>query len=291
MPLLPSSEILTSSLFSWEDESGQTQTLDVDVVMAAVDRRTAKMTDHVVEDGSVITDHVVVMPESISLDLTVTQTPIGPAGMVKGPISISWETNDLVRASYPLKVEPSRFVPGGFLALSSPLRSAVTEAGNALLRTVGLGGPASPNGYAGHALQKGVKSGQAQVHQVIEQGDLVSRAHDKLVGILDRKLPVSVSFKGRLYLNYILTEVTLTQAAGCGRFHVEARALRVVQGTPVQLPNPADFRAQKQQQKGGKGGTTPDPDPTKQATSDWLRLSEGAGDFFSKAFFGSGATP
>lgn len=214
----------TSSLFTWTDESGTEHTLDVDVVSSGVDERMAQLTDHVVETGATITDHVVINPETLSLELVVTQTPVN-------------EVDGFGRSNLELDVRPSQFVPGGYLALSSGLRSAVT----------GLFEAAGSPPTAVNTLQS-----------TDGDKDRVSDAHDALIRILQGALLVTVTFKGRIYEEYLLTRVTLTSNPGefgMGRFSVDARAFRTVTGATAQLPDPADFRALPKAKTGNKPAT------------------------------------
>lgn len=281
-----SSEALADSLFSWVDKVGNTQTLNVDVVMSLTDKRTVKLTDHTVEDGSVITDHAIIMPESISFELVVSQTPIGGPGMKRGSVDVSFEGRALGAESYPLDVRKSQFQPGGFLLLSSGLRDIKSS-------LIGRDQPVTK--YNGSTLDKTSGSVKAIVAVATTPSDLVNGAHDRLVEILQNLQRVTISFKGRLYIDYLLTEVELTHAAGqvgMGRFKCSARTINTVTGTSVKLPDPADFRATPQKNKGNKASTTPDPDPAKLASVAPSRAAagvdslsadnEGAGDFFNK---------
>lgn len=259
-----SSEVIAQSLFSWLDDAGNTNTLDVDVVMATTDKRTAKLTDHVVEDGSVITDHVVIMPESLTLELVVSQTPIKAEGFAPAPVNLNASAQKLDIKQYPIDVRPSQFQPGGFLFLSSGLRSLVSNV--PLLGALLGGGSKSVSSMQGSAANVAASSFSVQTLQATTPADRVIAVHDQLIDILDNVLLVTVSFKGRLFVDYLLTEVELQQTAGkagIGKFRVEARAFRTVTGTTVQLPDPADFRALPNTNKGNKAGTTPDPDPSK----------------------------
>lgn len=214
----------SASLFTWNDEAGVEHTLDVDVVSSAVDERTATLTDHSVETGAVITDHVVVHPETLTLELAVTQTPVFVRKGEQG----------FQLANMSLDVRPSQFVPGGFLALTSGVRSAVTS----LLGAAVEGGPVA-----------------TKVLQATQPVDRVNDVHDHLIRILQGALPVTVNFKGRIYEDYLLTRVTLTSNPGefgMGRFSVDLRAFRTVTGEVVTLPNPADFRVLPKASKGNK---------------------------------------
>lgn len=259
----------TDSLFSWEDESGQTQTLDVDVVMAVSDKRQAKLTDHVVETGVVITDHVVIQPESLSMELLVTQTPFTGT---KTSVPVDAPASALKAKSYPLDVRPSEFVPGGFFLLTQGLQTVAASAANALLGAAGAG-----QQMQGHERTDVTTKLTAQVVQG-DDADRVADVHDKLVEILNGAMPVTVSFKGRLYVGYLLEEVELTHAAGkfgAGTFKVKARALNTVDAATAALPNPADFRAKAAVAKGNKPSKTPDPDPKKSMKSALAHTADG----------------
>lgn len=258
-----SSESPADSLFSWLDVSGNLNTLDVDVVMTSSDKRTAKLTDHVVETGSVITDHVIIMPEELSLELVVTQTPTEGVGFSRGGLTLTADGRALSPTTYPLAVRPSQFQPGGFLLLSSGLRS--------ILSSILPGGPASA------AIAQGSRSeaitttiGPTGILQADTPIDRVGDTHDTLIEIMNGALLVTVSFKGRLYADYLLTSVELKNEAGkfgCASFSVDARAFRTVTGVRVQLPDPADFRALPASKKGNKPTKAGDPDPTKKGKS------------------------
>jgi hypothetical protein len=259
----------TDSLFSWEDESGTTQTLDVDVVMAAADKRTAKVTDHVVETGVVISDHVVIQPESLSMELLVTQTPFTGTQV---SIGIDAPSSKLVSKNYPLDVRPSEFVPGGFFLLTQGVQAVVASVANALLGAAGAG-----TQMKGSERQETSAKLTAQVIQG-DNADRVADVHDKLIEILNGAMPVTVSFKGRLYVDYLLEEVELTHAAGkfgAGTFKVKARALNTVDAATAALPDPADFRAKAAVPKGNKPSTTPDPDPKKSMKSALAHTADG----------------
>lgn len=256
------SEAIADSLFSWLDAAGNTHTLDADVVMSTADKRTAQLTDHVVETGAVVTDHIVIRPEQLNFELLVTQTPMSGPNMVVRPLPIEVAGNALEPATHNINVRKSQFQPGGFLFLSTGVRAAVTSLFG--------GGEEIPSTFKGSAVARRASTVQVSTLQANAPTDHVNTAFDTLVEIMNTGLLVTVSFQGRLYLDYLLTSVELTQGpgeAGCGRFKVEARAFRVVTGVNVELPDPADFRALPKQTKGNKAAKTPDPDPKKRGRS------------------------
>lgn len=250
------------NLFSWVDAAGNTNVLNVDIVMTTEDERVAKLTDHVVETGAVVTDHIVIQPESLALELLVTQTPMGGPGMTMQPLALEVGVADRQTDTHRIEVRQSQFQPGGFLLVSSGLQSVT----NFLLRRETV----TPQEFVGSNVVEKFSSLQARTLQSLAPADRVNQAFDTLIGIMNSGLLVTVSFKGRLYVDYLLTSVGLSQGkgeAGCGRFRVRARAFRTVTGQDVQLPDPADFRSLPKQTKGNQPGKTPDPDPTKRGRS------------------------
>lgn len=259
------SDAIAASLFSWLDAAGNVNTLDVDVVMSTTDKRTAQLTDHVVETGSVVTDHIVLRPETLNFELLVTQTPMFGPDVAVTQLPISVRTNELTRARLAIKVRPSQFQPGGFLALTTGLRSVIASV---------LGGAETPSTAQGSTVNQQTQTLQASVLQAPQDIDRVARAFDTLVKILNTGLLVTVSFKGRIYPNYVLTTVELSQGrgeSGCGRINVELRSFRTVKGIDVVLPDPADFRALPKNTKGNTPTVTPSPDPSKKAKSLFAR--------------------
>jgi hypothetical protein len=257
---MSTSEAISDSLFSWLDAAGNVNTLDVDVVMTTNDKRVARLTDHVVETGSVVTDHIVLQPESLSFEIIVTQTPIRTGnGFAQASVSLDIAGRRLEPAQVPIRIPKSRFQPGGFLLLSSGLRSVVSDLFGGASDT-----PSTMQGSRSVETRSTISA--ANVLQATNPVDRVNDTFDTLVEILNTGLLVTVSFKGRLYNDYLLTTVELTQGkgeAGMGRFKVEARAFLAVTGVNVVLPDPADFRALPKLAKGNAPTKTPDPDPTK----------------------------
>jgi hypothetical protein len=264
------SEAIADSLFSWLDAAGNTNTLDVDVVMATSDKRTAKLTDHVVETGAVVTDHIVIMPEEVTFELVMTQTPFAGSnapGFAMGGMQVSANGRQLTPGTNSISVRKSQFQPGGFLLLSSGLRSVISSV---------FGGESTPSQASGSRSTETTTTLSANVLQSSSPIDRVNETHDTLVEVMNTGLLVTISFRGRLYLDYLLTSVELSQGpgeGGMGRFMVALRAFRTVTGVNVVLPDPTDFRALPQVKKGNVPAKTPDPDPTKAvAKSDLKRI-------------------
>lgn len=255
MPL----ESESNSLFAWSDASGTFRQLDVDVVMSSDDTREAKKTEHTVEDGSIITDHLVVLPEKVSFKLIVTQTPIVESeDFAPTQAEISTTQATLESQQYPLEVRPSQFRPGGFLLLSRGVQAAVAEVSQALLGGSGL----SATALEGRKVSKYSVQYSPQVLRATNGPiDRVNTVHSQLVEILNQRLPVTVSFKGRPYEDYHLLQVTLSERPGkfgSAELDVSLEKLDIVSGETVQLPDPADFKARPKKKVGNKSSKAKD---------------------------------
>jgi len=64
------------SVFSYTDDLGELQYFEVDVDLSRSHRFEATLAESPIEDGTPVTDHVVIGPWELSLELLVTDTPI-----------------------------------------------------------------------------------------------------------------------------------------------------------------------------------------------------------------------
>lgn len=214
---------MATEIFTWEDDARATHSLIADIVLGSKDERTSEATDHPVENGADITDHVRQLPDRLTLEIGQTQTPIEP---------IEGFSDQQVE----LQVRKSLFQPGGLLAVTS----AVGAAADAIVGAI--------TGKKDDVLKTLVLVADSEV-------DRVNEAHDKLIEVKQKAYPVTFTFKGRVYPNFLVTMVGLSRnagEAGFGRFTVEARSFRTVETGAAELPDPADLRAKAASKRGKK---------------------------------------
>jgi hypothetical protein len=201
------------SLVQWEDAAGVLHLLDADLVLTAADERTSEATEHAIETGATISDHVIQKPNRMVLQIAQTQTPI------VAPDS------RFAERPHQLEIRESEFRPGGLLALTSAARSFVS----------GLFGGA-PGAIVVHTL-----SAETPV-------DRVNELHDELIDLQQRAQLITVAYRGRRHPDQLITRVTLTHEppAGLGKFAVELIQIRSVATRAAlgedALPDPADLR-------------------------------------------------
>jgi hypothetical protein len=208
----------------WEDDNGEKHAINVDLVKTHEDERTATVTSHPVERGAAISDHVIHDPDKLTLEIAQTQTPLpSPAfenAVWDEPVGFSTKT-------VTLDVRKSLFKPGGLLAVTRGIEGVISSG----LSALGLGSEE--------------ESAKVTVFQSDEPVDRIGELHDQLISIKEKSRFCTVTFRGRVYPNYIVTKVGWSSApgeAGIGRFKLELQSVRLVTNATAELPDPASLR-------------------------------------------------
>ena len=170
--------------------------LTADVVTDVSAAHTAEVTQFPVEDGSVISDHVLVQPPTVAFEFAQSKQSLRDA--------------DLEWKQAPINVRESQFQPEGLLALTMAAGAAV----GALTNAIGL---TSSNTLKTYTLT--AKTPKDRIHEM----------HDKLVGAIGKF--VAFSYQGLVLSNYMLTGVKYNRTnkeAGLCRFQLEAVHVDIV---------------------------------------------------------------
>ncbi len=231
-------------ILSWVDESETRHVVDVDVVPSHTDDRTADVTSHPIEKGANINDHIIQQPDRLTLEIAQTQTPfITPT---RSDIAFSKPAGFSVK-NVKLEVQPNAFRPGGLFFLTQAAGAAVGALTNALGLTSATAAPS--------------------VNVIVSDGpkDRIGDLHDALIKVKSEGRFCTVTFRGRIYPNYICTKVswkTQKGEAGLGRFTIELQSINVVETATADLPNPASLRLKPVQTstKPAKSVGNPKPD-------------------------------
>lgn len=204
-------------LIVWEDDLGQNHVVNADVVVSLSDTQRADVTGHAIEDGTEVVDHIIQQPDEISITLAHSNTPI-------------LEDEDFKLKQFELDVVKSTFKPQGLFAITSGVTAAVG----------GLLGKINP-------LKVYTLQSDSQVNRIAD-------LHDALIEVKRNGYLCTITFKGRLYVDFVFTRVVLSYEqgkGGLGNFQIEARNVRTVKTKNVEgLPDPADLRAKEQKKKG-----------------------------------------
>lgn len=221
-----------------------------DVVVSEDHERTTEVTDHTVEEGASITDHVRPNPDRVTLAVFVSNTPIRSA--------------DAQLLPYVLDIpQPGQ---GGFLA-----------GGTSAL----LGAAAAAIGLAkSYPTQL-----TANVLQFIGDTDYVQQAYDTLTGLRDTATLLSVVTPRQTYTDMVIERIAMHRDKDTGTsatFEIEFRQIRIVSSNIVDAPLPSIPKAAPLVNK-GKLDPTPATGP-KQSV-----LAKGGSDTLGPNFLGGPA--
>jgi len=216
-------------LLLWKDDQGNLHAIGVDAVKTHSDERTAQVTQHPVEDGADVSDHVIHNPDVVTFEIMHSDTPIDPVWT-----SMTDQNSPFRVQSMTLDVRESLFQPGGLLAVTRAVGGAI----NAGLNAIGLG-----------SSELETKVNVLRTDQVIDRiGDL----HTRLIDLKQNARRVTFTYRGRVYPDFIVRRVswaTMPGEVGLGRFTIEAQSVRTVRTGTAELPDPESLRLKPAVQK------------------------------------------
>jgi hypothetical protein len=262
----------TPDVFLWKDESNTYHVLPVDLVSEHDDTRAAEVTSFPVERGANINDHIIQQPDLLTLEVCQTQTPFPtpsrPGSMFAAPRGFTTKSvrlnirRNLYRApvSEELKVQPNAFQPGGLLAVTSAVGAGV----GALTNAIGLTKPPGALRTQPTMKEPVTPAIDVAVFQADSPIDRIGELHDQLIQIKQNGRFCKITFRGRVYPDYLLKSVKWTSAkgqVGLGRFALEFQSLRIVENAVAKLPDPSSLRLKpaKVQARPPKDGGDPAP--------------------------------
>jgi hypothetical protein len=205
--------------------------LVADLLQEATITDSSELTQYAIEDGSIIVDHVIRQPRTLTLKLVQTETPIvETTGFALALQTLSYEARPDGTQTATVPVRQSEFRPAPLLALSAAVRSLLFG-----------GGPPKELRVTGLQSDKPLTTRELKVH-VLSAGaplDRVNAFHDALIDLLETATPVLVTVKGNSYIDLVLIGVTRTDAggqAGKASFSVELKQIATVETKTVDLP-------------------------------------------------------
>jgi hypothetical protein len=237
----------------------QIGTIWIDVSVREHHALDAEVTDHPVEQGADISDHIRVNPETLQIDGIVTNQPLElPGSHLDGvrsdpsPIVLGVPTSTLGSRPVTIEGEPSLGDAG--------LIPGVGQAA-AVLGALGLEVRSRRQfGTVQHPVDPHGTTRQYSALALHFSGpfDRVSLVRDALYEAINAKKLVTVVTALRPYENVALVSLSIERdrPADILQFSLQARVMRVVNSQTADPPNPADRRVQPQQ-SAGKQSTTP----------------------------------
>lgn len=201
-----------------------------DAVLDASIEHAFDFTEHPVEDGSVLTDHLIVKPERISLTLVQTDAPIraDTDGFARTSLPLQVRSVTYGKQTTELKIQPRAGLPQ--LNVSSALNIGFKA----------IAGLTGANSITGLKVQPAAVKPISVT--VLAANAPVDRIHDfyaQLLELATAATRLTLTFKGYSYPDYVLVSVAKTDRAGeYGRstFPVELKRVRTVQTKQTTLP-------------------------------------------------------
>ncbi len=195
----------------WKDSDGNEHALEAEfAVTDAKDERTSEVSEYAIEDGGKACDHVVNNPDSLSVEVTVSDTPIR--------YGMKWSQTTL-------DVRESEFSPSGLFAITEALGGLVSS----------LFGGAQP-----------LKAWLRVRDDSVGTGNFVLDFEDSLIEIKQGRYLCTFTYMGRVRKNMVLhglTTVRSSNEGGAGKFSLEFRQIFTAKISNVELPKPKDLRA------------------------------------------------
>ena len=185
--------------------------LTADVVKQITASAEAEVTNHPIESGSEISDHVIKRPKRVTFEFAQSSMPLAQED------ETNWE-------QIPINVRESQFKPFGLLALTMLAGAAIKAVGKAL----GLGG------------------GPTEVWALTakEDKDRIHELHGKLLEVWENSYLCTFNYQGLYLPDYVLTSVQYTRGVpgGLARFTLEAQAVQTVQTAAASLGGAAGLK-------------------------------------------------
>lgn len=218
---------------SWTDDSGS-GFIHVDVIPHLEDTLSSSVTEFPVEDGSIISEHIIHHPEMLTLEIAQTQIPFVDSNE-------AGEDLEFVKTSIPLDLPKTRFRPKGLLFLTLQAEGALGNIGAAL----GLGG--------------GTPTVQIELFRPPYEGkDRINDLYDKLATARLSGSEMKLDWLGRQWKNFYIQQITYSRKKGreMGEFGLVLKHVQTVSTGTTTLPTPAETRLKQGVSGGNRPGKT-----------------------------------
>lgn len=231
----------------WQDEAtGETEFLQFDAVTSLSPEDPSTITDHPVERGANVVDHIREEPERLSLEAIVSTTPnaeidddVALEGIDLRFMAVptgGTETIELKIPSPPIQPDPNGLVQAGIGAI-----------GNAL-----FGGPKAQVNVPGQGRAFNV---QAQALQQSSPRNRVRDIYEKLLEVKRKHILISITTRDRDYTELAIERLATQRTAdnsGSTIFQLDFRRIRVAASETVLAPKPAEARGTTTKNKGSQ---------------------------------------
>lgn len=217
----------------------------------------AEVTDHPVEVGSNIADHIRTLPRTFSIEGLVTNHPIEvPKSHIGGARASTAPIEILAARPQSQRVPPHSVVIDGEPTVGALGILPGVDQGVAILGALRIEVRSKRQFAAEHNPIDNQRTQQysAQALHFTQQFDRVGEVYAALMNIVESNKLVTVVTGLVRYDSVALTDLQFDRSADIGanalKFSAQARALRIVQSETVRLPDPVQPRAKPTKSQG-----------------------------------------
>lgn len=229
----------------------------IDVSLSETHSVSAEVTDHPVEEGANIADHIRPQPRTFSMQGFVTNTPIEvPKSHIGGARADSASIPIQAARSVPQRVPPQTVTIQGEPSLGVIGIIPGMDQATAILGAMRLEVRSKRQFAAEHHRVDNLvtQTYSATALHFTQSFDRVGEVHAALVNIVESSKLVTIVTGLTQYDSVALTEVSFERSKEVGRdslkFSATARVLRIVNSEVVKLPDPVQPRAKPAKAQG-----------------------------------------
>lgn len=236
----------------WQDLSGQTVSVKLDVTQSESHEETVTISDHPVEEGVAITDHARSEPSAIYVEGKVSNVPMpGQDGVVSGilPLSVDYgaargtETLPLDVPTPPVPLNPAGAVRAGVGALGRAISG-------------------QPKATVWGKWKRATAQLRARVLQHSAARNRPKEVYDLLLGAIDQKALITVQTPIREYTDMQITRLAPMRAVESGQavqFQIDLRKILIATSETVQSPVPIEARGSAKLNAGAQSASSKTP--------------------------------
>jgi hypothetical protein len=232
----------------WQDLSGQTVSVRLDVITSESYEDTVTISDHPVEEGVVITDHARDEPSAIYVEGTVSNVPMpGQSGVSTGSVPLSVDYG-AARGTTSITLDvPTPPVP---LNPAGAVRAGIGAIAKAI--------SGKPKATVWGKWKKATVNLRASVLQHSGPRDRPKEVYDLLLSAVAQKALITVQASLREYTDMQITRLAPARSVEGGTkvvFQIDLRKIRIASSETVQAPVPIEARGATKVNAGAQAQT------------------------------------
>jgi hypothetical protein len=244
----------------WQDASGQTVSLTLDVTASETWEDNVTLTDHPVEEGISVTDHAKDEPVTYLVEGIVSNVPMpGQDGVQSANIEVTYDAG-ADRGTQQIELDVP--VP--------PVRFSPQELAHAGIAAINRSVSGKPKGTFWGPLKRARTQAKASVLQHGTARNRPKEAHDLLLSAKAAKALITVRSKTRELRDLQITRIAASRDTESleTTFQIDLRQIRVAASETVAAPEPVEARGATKTSAGAQSTTKKDETDEEAARSE-----------------------